>query len=325
MAKVTEGKIRLLIVLKTLTEKSDYHNRFSAQALISAVEDAGYKAERKAIYDDIAAIKEMGYDVIFTKERPAGWYIGQRTFELPELKLLIDAVQSSKFITKKKSTEMIKKIGSLAGEGDAKALRRQVHVAGRVKTDNERIFYNVDAIQEALRENRKIRFRYFVWDINKKKVAKHDGKAIEISPWALTWEEENNYMLGFEALAGIIKHYRVDKMENIQVSCDKREGSREFGQIDMSAFAKRTFGMFGGKTETVMLECENNLIGAILDRFGTDVIIVKSDEEHFCVQNEVTVSGQFFGWLVGLGPGVRIKAPKTVAEEFRKRLKAMTE
>lgn len=120
MAKVTEGKIRLLIVLKTLTEKSDYHNRFSAQDLISAVEDAGYKAERKAIYDDIAAIKEMGYDVIFTKERPAGWYIGQRTFELPELKLLIDAVQSSKFITKKKSTEMIKKIGSLAGEGDAK-------------------------------------------------------------------------------------------------------------------------------------------------------------------------------------------------------------
>ena len=325
MSGVTEGKMRLLIILDTLIKKSDYTNRFSAQDLIVEVESYGYKAERKAVYDDIAAIKEMGYDVIYTRESPSGWYIGERDFEIPELKLLIDAVQVSKFITANKSRVLISKICGLAGGNEAKALHRQVYVTGRVKTDNERIFYNVDAIQDAMQHNKKIRFRYFAWDINKKKVPKHDGHTISISPWALTWDDENYYMLGFDEFAGIIKHYRVDKMDSITVTRNDRAGSREFSSIDMTAFAKRTFGMFGGKTENVMLECENSLIGAIIDRFGTDTIIAPSDEEHFRVRSEVTVSGQFYGWLVGLGPGVRIVAPQYIADEFRERLKSMTE
>ena len=323
MAKVSVGKLKLLYILETLVRDTDQEHKIGTGELIEMLKSRGLSAERKSIYDDIETLREFGLDIIYDKEEPAGYYMGERDFELAELKLLVDAVQSSKFITAKKSAVLISKLEKLTSAGEARNLQRQVYVSGRIKTMNESIYYNVDAVHSAIAGNSKISFRYMVWNLEKQLVPKSD-RAVTVSPWALVWDDENYYMIAFDGESGIMKHYRVDKMKDIRCLQEPREGRESFKGFDAAGFAKKTFGMYGGRTEKVTLECDNSLVGPILDRFGTDVIIVPSGEERFKVTHEVTVSGQFFGWLVGLGPGVRIVYPQNVADEFRDRLRRMT-
>lgn len=322
MAKVSVGKLKLLYIMDALVNETDENNRLGTSELIAMLKEQGISAERKSIYDDIETLKEFGFDIIYDKEEPAGYYLAGRDFELPELKLLVDAVQSSRFITAKKSNALIKKLEKLASKNDARVLQRQVYVSGRVKTMNESIYYNVDSIHWAMQNNEQISFEYMKWNLEKELVPKGEGRVVS-SPWALTWDDENYYMLGYDSDSGILKHYRVDKMKDIQFLGEKREGKTQFENFDVAAFATRTFGMFGGRSEKVTLECDNELIGAILDRFGTDVIIVPSGEDKFKVTHEVAVSGQFYGWIVGLGPGVKIVYPESVAAEFKERLRRM--
>ena len=317
MAKVVTNKLRTLYIMDALLAKSDADHRLSTLDLMATLNANGINVERKSIYDDLETLKEWGMDIIYTKEKPAGYYLASRDFELPELKLLVDAVQSSKFITEKKSRDLIKKLERLASESEAKQLHRQVFIANRIKTQNESIYYNVDKIQEAIQANQKISFTYYKWNTDKELVARNGGKPFVISPWSLTWDDENYYMLGYDDLTGLVKHYRVDKMQKINLEKNKRTGEAEFDKFDLAKFAKSTFGMYGGKHETVTLECDNSLIGAILDRFGTDVMIIKTDDEHFCMRHEVALSGQFYGWLVGLGPKVKIISPEYVVDEFK--------
>ena len=323
MAKVSVGKLKLLYILETLVRDTDQEHKKGTAELIEMLKARGLSAERKSIYDDIETLREFGLDIIYDKEEPAGYYMGERDFELAELKLLVDAVQSSKFITAKKSAVLISKLEKLTSAGEARNLQRQVYVSGRIKTMNESIYYNVDAVHSAIAGNSKISFRYMVWNLEKQLVPKSD-RAVTVSPWALVWDDENYYMIAFDGESGIMKHYRVDKMKDIRCLHEPREGRESFKGFDAAGFAKKTFGMYGGRTEKVTLECDNSLVGPILDRFGTDVIIVPSGEERFKVTHEVAVSGQFFGWLVGLGPGVRIVYPQNVADEFRDRLRRMT-
>ena len=323
MAKVSVGKLKLLYILETLVRDTDQKNKKGTAELIEMLKSRGLSAERKSIYDDIETLREFGLDIIYDKEEPAGYYMGERDFELAELKLLVDAVQSSKFITAKKSAVLISKLEKLTSAGEARNLQRQVYVSGRIKTMNESIYYNVDAVHSAIAGNSKISFRYMVWNLEKQLVPKRD-RAVTVSPWALVWDDENYYMIAFDGESGIMKHYRVDKMKDIQCLQEPREGRESFKGFDAAGFAKKTFGMYGGRTEKVTLECDNSLVGPILDRFGTDVIIVPAGEQKFKVTHEVAVSGQFFGWLVGLGPGVRIVYPQNVADEFRDRLRRMT-
>ena len=323
MAKVSVGKLKLLYILETLVRDTDQKHKKGTAELIEMLKARGLSAERKSIYDDIETLREFGLDIIYDKEEPAGYYMGERDFELAELKLLVDAVQSSKFITAKKSAVLISKREKLTSVGEARNLQRQVYVSGRIKTMNESIYYNVDAVHSAIAGNSKISFRYMVWNLEKQLVPKSD-RAVTVSPWALVWDDENYYMIAFDGESGIMKHYRVDKMKDIRCLQEPREGRKSFKGFDAAGFAKKTFGMYGGRTEKVTLECDNSLVGPILDRFGTDVIIVPSGEERFKVTHEVAVSGQFFGWLVGLGPGVRIVYPQNVADEFRDRLRRMT-
>jgi len=317
MAKVVTNKLRTLYIMDALLEKSDADHRLSTSDMLASLSANGIEVERKSIYDDLETLKEWGMDIIYTKEKPAGYYLASRDFELPELKLLVDAVQSSKFITEKKSRELIKKLERLASESEAKQLHRQVFIANRIKTQNESIYYNVDKIQEAILANQKISFTYYKWNTDKELIARNSGKPFVISPWSLTWDDENYYMLGYDDLTGLVKHYRVDKMQKISITEDKRTGEAEFEKFDLAKFAKSTFGMYGGKHETVTLECDNSLIGAILDRFGSDVMIIKTDDEHFCMRHEVALSGQFYGWIVGLGPKAKITSPSYVVDEFK--------
>ena len=258
----------------------------------------------------------LGIDV--TKEqkgRETYYRVCNRKFELAEIKLLIDAVQSSKFITEKKSRELIKKIKTLVSEYQARQLQRQVFVQGRVKTVNETIYYDVDEIHNAIAENQKIQFQYLKWDINKKLVPKHDRMSV-VSPWCLLWEDENYYLIAYDEEQGICKHYRVDKIVKISRLEQKRQGKEIFEKLDMAAYSKATFGMYHGQMTRVKIAFSNDLCGVFFDRFGKDISIRSIDQIYSEVIVEVAVSPQFFGWIFSLGKKVKVTGPNEVVEQL---------
>lgn len=325
MAKSINNKLKTLYIMDMLMEKSDEEHRISIKAMLDMLEANGISADRKTLYDDIESLKVWGMDILYSKEKPAGYYVGSRQFELPELKLLVDAVQSSRFITVKKSRELIKKLESLASSEEAKELQRNVHMVNRVKTINESIYYNVDKIHDAVLHDRRISFIYYKWNTDKELVARNGGKPFEVSPWALTWDDENYYMIGFDEYSAEVKHYRVDKMQDITITEERRAGEEAFKNFDMAIFAKNTFGMYGGRVESVTLEFDNKLIGVVMDRFGTEVIIQKAGEKHFRVRHDVRISGQFYGWLAGLGADVKIIHPQSVIDSYKEFISGVLE
>ena len=318
MAKSANQKLKLLYLLKILTEQSDEEHCMSAQALIDALEAYDIKAERKSIYDDIAQLIDFGYDIVLVKAKTGGgYYLAGREFELAELKLLVETVQASRFLTLKKSRELIAKIEKLASKSEAGQLQRQVYVANRIKTANESIYYIVDDIHRAIQNNEQIMFQYLEWNLEKELIPRKDGKTYRISPWALTCKDENYYLIAHENESNSIKHFRVDKMGHIQILTGiAREGAELFERFDIAAYANKTFGMFGGREEVVTLEFENRFIGVVLDRFGKEVSVRKRDMEHFSVRVQVALSGQFYGWITGLGAGAKITAPADVVKEY---------
>ena len=259
---------------------------------------------------------DFGYDVVQVQSRlGGGYYLGSREFELPELKLLVDAVQSSRFITTKKSRELIRKLEQIAGKNDAGKLQRQVYVAGRVKTENESIYYSIDAIHRAIQENKQISFVYLDWNLKKQLVPRPNGNKC-VSPWALIWREENYYLAAYDSEDRVIKHYRVDKMGQAEVTDLPREGVEQFSQIDVTSYTNQTFGMFAGEESVVTMEFPVRLTGVVLDRFGRETDIRPMSEEVFRIRAKVAVSGQFFGWLAGIGQGARIVAPEAVQKRY---------
>lgn len=297
MPRSDKQKLKLMYLIKLFEERTDVSHGLSMTDIIEALSEEGITAERKSIYADISALNEFGFDIVKDNEGKACVYkLVERDFEIAELKLLVDAVQSSKFITESKSNKLIKKIEGLASNNEAKSLHRQVYVANRIKTTNESVYYNVDDIQKAISENHKVSFQYFQWNPNKEKELRHNGMRYEISPWALTWDDENYYMVGYDSKERKIKHYRVDKMLKIEIMADsKREGKALFKDMDMAVYSKKIFGMFGGVEETVVLECKNGISGVIIDRFGTEVDIIKRATDSFTVRVNVQISPQFLG------------------------------
>ncbi|MCI9314132.1 MAG: WYL domain-containing protein [Lachnospiraceae bacterium] len=318
MPRSANQKLKLLYLVKILTEQSDEEHCLSSQALIDALGAYGIKAERKSIYDDIAQLIDFGYDIVLVKAKTGGgYYLAGREFELAELKLLVETVQASRFLTQKKSRDLIGKIEKLASKSEAGQLQRQVYVANRIKTANESIYYIVDDIHRAIQNNEQISFQYLEWTLEKELVPRKDGKVYQVSPWALTCKDENYYLIAHDSENDTIKHFRVDKMGHIEVlTGTAREGAELFERFDIAAYANKTFGMFGGREEVVTLIFENRFIGVVMDRFGSEVSVRKRDEDHFSVRVRVAVSGQFFGWLTGLGAGAGLTAPAGVVEEY---------
>lgn len=314
---VQSQKMKTLYLMQILLERTDEAHRMTAGELAAALQEYGIQAERKSIYADIEALQQFGIDIVQQKGSCAGYYVANRKFELPELKLLVDTVQSSKFITAKKSEELIRKLEGLTSKYEAQQLQRNVFLYHRPKTGNEAIYYNVDKIHCALHSNVQISFQYAEWTVKKELRLKKGGALYVVSPWSLTWDDENYYLIAYDERADTIKHYRVDKMQKISVLDAERVGREQFMDFDLAAFAKKTFGMYGGRDETVTLVCHNSLIGVMLDRFGQDVPLVPVDETHFYVKPLVAVSPQFYGWLTGLGEKVQISAPEQVRMEFQ--------
>lgn len=317
MAKSSNQKLKLIYLARILQEKTDEEHGLTMQQLIDELARYDVKAERKSIYDDIEALSYIGMDVL--KETSGGkteYKLVSRTFELAELKLLVDAVQSSKFITRKKSESLIRKIEGLASTYQARKLARNVHVANRIKTMNESIYYTVDDIHSAIYQGKKITFQYFKWNEKGEKALRRDGKVYKVSPWALTWDDENYYLVAFDSEAGMIKHYRVDKMIKLKVCDEKREGEAHFRNFDMALYSRKTFGMYSGSDEQVTLRCMNPMADPIIDRFGQDVLMRPvAGEDAFDVTVKVSVSPVFLTWVMNFGGDIRITGPQHVIDQ----------
>ncbi len=317
MARSEKQKAKLLYILKILKEETDESNFMPMHALIARLEFYGILAERKSIYSDIRVLQDFGYDILINKSKNNGGYaIGEQEFELVELKLLVDAVQSSRFITKNKTLILIKKLERFTSQVKAKQLQRQVYVAKRVKAENEKIYYNVDCIHSAIQNNKKVSFTYFEWTVKKEMRGKKEGAQYVVSPWALTFNEENYYLIAYDGIASKIKHYRVDKMLNIAVVDLGREGMELYKNFDLAETCNKTFGMFGGVEEVVTLRLPNAYVGVVIDRFGKEISLRELEDDHFSVRVKVAISPPFYGWLAGLGIRVQITAPEYVKNEY---------
>lgn len=325
MPKSSGQKRKLLCIRDILLTYTDEAHPITVAGIIEKLEAYGIAAERKSIYDDLETLRSTGLDIISVKGKTVGYYIGSRKFELAELKLLVDSVQSSKFITQKKTLELIKKLESLCSVHEAKQLSRQIYVSGRIKSMNESIYYNVDKIHSAISANRAIHFRYFNYAVTKERVFRKNGALYCISPFALTWDDENYYMIGFDDEAQLLKHFRVDKMTDITLADMPRTGREQFDQIDMAVYAKKTFSMFSGNDQIVTIEFENHLAGVVIDRFGKDVSMTPSDNTHFIVHTNVSVSPQFFAWLFGLEGGAKLLAPERALAQMREHIRIFYE
>ncbi len=325
MARSPNQKLKLLYLCRYLLRRSDEDHPVTVAQMIDYLARQDISAERKSIYDDMESLRLFGLDVQAVRMGPAtGYFIGQRTFQLPELKLLVDSVQSSKFITEKKSLELIGKLESLASEHQGRELTRQVYVRGRIKTMNESIYYNVDEIHAAIDGDRSITFRYFDWSVDKSRVWRRGGKVYAVSPWALMWDNENYYLIAYDAQAGHIKHYRVDKMSAIVQTDQPRQGAEAFAKLDMAGYSDAHFGMFSGDVQPVRILFDNALAGAVVDQFGADVSLIPADEGRFTVTVRVAVNVQFFGWLCGFGTRARLLGPAPAVDQLRRHMAAVT-
>lgn len=328
MAKSSMQKQKLLYLQKIMLEKTDENHGLTASEIKQALEAYGIRTERKSLYDDLKILETFGLDICRTRTTTVKYYVGSRDFEVPELKLLVDAIQSSKFITHKKSLSLIKKLEGLVSENEGKQLQRQVYVSNRVKNINEKIYYNVDTLHNAIACKKQVAFKYCNWEIDfgseKKivKVERKNGALYKVSPWALCWDDENYYLVAYDSDAQMIKHYRVDKMESIEISGDERDGRKTFEKFDLAGYMKGVFSMFGGEQANVKLSVDNSLIGVIVDRFGSNVIIAKESETSFTVNVDVMLSPQFYAWVFGLDTKVRILSPQKAVDEFNQKLSA---
>ena len=298
MAKKSNQKAKLLVLYQLLLKKGDEDCPVTTPELIEALDREGIPAERKSIYTDMEALREFGLDVQLRKGRGGGWFVGERDFELAELKLLVDAVQSSRFISRKKSEALIRKLSGLTSERQARQLRRQVYVDRRVKTDNESVYYAIDHLHTAIAGNKMVTFQYFDYDVRREKVFRREGKRYLVSPFGLIWSDENYYLVGWEHGGTAMRHYRVDRMQDLTVQGTARDMAEEgCKNFDLVEYGQKHFHMFSGREARVRLRCRNRFVNVMLDRFGQEAMLIPDGEEHFVLTVEAVVSPQFYGWL----------------------------
>ena len=301
MPKSPNQKLKLPVLLRFLQRQSDEKHPVTLQQMIEELARWDIEAERKSLYDDLEKLRSFGADIVSVRGRNPGYYLGQRDFELAELKLLVDSIQSSKFVTQRKTLALIRKLEGLCSVHDAQLLERQVYVRGRVKSMNESVYYNVDAVSDAISRDREIRFRYFEFTVSGERRYRRDGAFYRLSPYALIWDDENYYLLGWDGEEGRFKHFRVDKMSRIEPLESPRKGKEAFAALDMSGYSRRVFGMFGGESVSVRMRFAAHLAGAVIDRFGKESMLIPDGEERFTFTAAVVPSPQFFAWVFGFG------------------------
>lgn len=317
--KIVNQKLKLLYIRDYLLENSDEDHPVSVAGLIAYLKSRNIFVERKTIYDDIAQLQLYGDDILMKKGKYGGYFYASRSFDLPEIKMLVDSVQVSKFLTESQSLELIKKIERLTNKFEAGDLHRQVVVHNRVKTEQTGIFNNIDHISNAINGNHTVTFKYFYYNMQKKPEYKNNGVKYEISPFCLLWEDENYYMLGYDPAAGKMKHYRVDRMKNVSAGGNPRQGQELYEKIDISSYNKKVFNMYHGDEKKVRIRFDKGLVNVVLDKFGQNTSIIPDrDGESFTITVDVDVSMQFYSWLIGLSGQCEVLEPQEARDELRR-------
>jgi len=314
MPKSDNQKLKILYILDYLQKNSHPDKPIRAAELMAMLDRHNISCDRKTVYSDIAALMDYGVDIVSVPGKNGGYYIASRIFELPELKLLIDAVQSSRYLTEKKSRELIEKLCAQCSQQDASLIRRNVLVSGRVKSMNETIYYSVDTIQESIRQNKKITFRYFDWDLNRRR--RYREKEYIASPYGLCQDHENCYLLAHSDRYGVTS-YRVDRMSDIRVLEEKRTPCPELTGKNLVDHANRLFQMYSGDATQVKMRFHKSLINVVIDRFGRDIMLIPDGEEYFNFTAPVAVSPMFLSWVIGFGKKAQILYPESVAQACR--------
>ena len=323
MPKSFNQKLKILYLMQAFLERTDREHPMSVPDLILYLDGYGISVERKTVYEDIETLRIFGMKIENRREKPSGYYLADRDFSFPELKILMDAVQSSRFITERQSRELVRKLEHLTSISEAKRLQSQTSVLSGSKAVNREIYDSIQKICDAMADNRQICFNYYEWDFSRELKPKRDGARYRVSPWKMIWNNENYYLIAYDDRSRDIRHYRVDKMLKIELTAESREGKEQFGNFDVAAYSRKTFGMFAGEDETVTLICEDALTGVMIDRFGKEVAMRRYDGTRIRVRVSVAVSRQFFGWLAGLGAAVQIESPEPVAREYREYLETI--
>ena len=313
MPKSDNQKLKIFYILDYLERNSHENHPVKASELIRMLDrEHRISCDRKTVYSDIAALQDYGVDIVSIPGKNGGYYIASRNFELPELKLLIDAVQSSRYLTEKKSRELIGKLCQQCNEHDAALMRRNVLVSGRVKSMNETIYYSVDTIQEAISQNKQISFRYFDWDLNGQR--KYREKEYLASPYGLCQDHENCYLLAYSERHGITS-YRVDRMTDIHLCAEERISCPELTGKALVEHANRLFQMYSGDAVDVKLRFHRSLINVVIDRFGKDTMLIPDGEDWFNFTVRVAVSPMFLSWVIGFGNKAKVLYPQSVADQ----------
>ena len=324
MARSSKQKLKPLYIAKILFEQTDENNTMNAQRIIEALSRYDIPADRKSIYDDIESLRTFGYDIILIPGKGGGYYIASREFELPELKLLVDAVESSRLITSKKSRELIKKLSKLTSNAQAKHLNRQVHLSHRSKALNEAVYYNIDAIHSAINSGNQISFKYFNYNIRKNRIYRHNEKVYIRTPVAMCWNEDKYYLITYSS-----KHenpfasYRVDRMVNVEILevTAEKYNKRTF---NVSDYIKQHFGMFSGDIVKAKLSFDESLVSVVLDYFGSDVHLIDTGDGRFTVNADVSGSNVFFGWICQFGDKAEILEPKSFRNSINNFIKIIS-
>ena len=325
MSANNKHKLKFLALMQILQEETDPEQGLSMPQIIEKLAEQGIPAERKAIYRDIAALRETGVNIQTLPKRPVEYVLVRSELGIDDVMMLVDIVQSSRFITNRKSNQLVKSLKGLVSERERKLLSKRVHVQGRVKSQSGSIFHSVDKIHEALQQKRKIEFLYFSYGTNLKRNARHAGKRYELTPVKVIYADGNYYLAAYDDADAMVKTYRVDRMELLQVSDAVATRCDEIANYEYEDYAFQSFGMFHGEAQCVTLHVEAPLMDVIVDRFGRDVEVVASTKEYADIRATVRVSPQFFGWIAGLNGGVTIKSPTSVACEYKAWLKSLLE
>ena len=326
MANNKNQKQRLLTVLRMLQVETDAERGLTMPQIIERLEGEGITAERKAVYRDVDALRDAGFDVQKLSTRPVQYALVRSELGIDDVMMLVDVVQSSPFLTERKSNQLVKSLKGLVSEREQKSLAKRVHVQGRIRNQNESVFHNVDTIHEAMQLKRKIEFLYFSYGTDLERRARHDGRLYVVTPVKVVYADSNYYLAAFDdaaGKAGEMRTYRVDRMQIAQISGERATRNDEIANYGLGEFDYLSFGMFRGAEKTVTLRVEAAMMDAIVDRFGRGVEVLKAREDYADVRVSVQLSPQFFGWLAGLDGAVTVRAPKKLGEEYRAWLKGL--
>ena len=319
MAKQPGQKLKLLYLIQIFEECTDENHGITMTQIRTKLQELmrlDSMPDRKSVYDDIDQLQDFGYDIIQEQTRTETYYkLASRDFEVAELKMMVDAIASSKFLSESKSRSLIQRLEKFCSNADKSSLNRQIVMANRVKSMNTNIHYNVDALHRAIAENKQVKFRYFDFDLKKQRQYYKKGADYVVSPWQMLYSDDNYYLVAIDD--GKVKHFRVDKMDGVGVLEADRVGEEVFAKVDMQDYQRYTFNMYGGKVEHVTMQFTNHMMGAAIDRFGRDIVVQKADDWHFRITVPVAVSNQFFGWVLGLKNQVKIIGPDSVVDQWK--------